>query len=223
MLYPTELRAQLERHYRRFVARASAVVRQTSGVCRLQRLIEKDGRFPQAGGVKPGKFIALLLAATFWAGCQKSADVAPAPSVDNLLPTQAQPKLPTMKIYLGTEQLDAEMALTPQQESTGMMFRTNILETDAMLFVLPYQQRASFWMTNCPESLSAAYIDPDGVIAEIHHLEKNDANPVVASVDNVQYVLEVKDGWFTRHNINPGTIIRTEKGSLSETFFRNRQ
>ena len=168
--------------------------------------------------MKPGKFIALVLAATVWAGCQKSADVAPAPSVDDLLPRQAQPKLPTMRIYLGAETLDAELALTPEQEMTGMMFRTNILETDAMLFVLPAPQRASFWMKNCPESLSAAYIGPDGVIEEIHHLEKNDTNAVVAAVDNIQYVLEVKDGWFARHNINPGTVIRTEKGSLSETF-----
>jgi uncharacterized membrane protein (UPF0127 family) len=190
----------------------------TSGFCRLQRLIEKGGCFPQADGVKPGKFIVLVLAVALLAGCQKSADVAPPPSVDDLLPKQAQPKLQTMKIYLGAEQLDAELALTAEQERTGMMFRTNIQETDAMLFVLPVQQRASFWMKNCPESLSAAYIGPDGVIEEIHHLEKNDTNAVEAAADNIQYVLEVKDGWFTRHNIGPSTVIRTEKGSLSETF-----
>jgi uncharacterized membrane protein (UPF0127 family) len=189
----------------------------------LQRLIEKGGGFPQADGVKIVNFILLLLATTFLAGCQKSADVAPAPSINDLLPKQAQPKLPTIKIYLGVEQLDAELALTQQQEMTGMMFRTNILETDAMLFVFPRPVQASFWMKNCPESLSAAYIGPDGVIEEIHHLEKNDTNSVVAAVDNIQYVLEVKDGWFARHNISPGTVIRTEKGSLAETFLRNHQ
>lgn len=186
----------------------------------LQRLVENSGGFLQAEGVKPGKFIVLLLAVSLLAGCKKPGAVAPTPSVDDRLPTQAQPKLPTIKIYLGAETLDAELALTPQQESTGMMLRTNILETDAMLFVLPVQQRASFWMKNCPESLSAAYISPDGVIEEIHHLEKQDTNSVVAAADNIQFVLEVKDGWFARHNINPGTVIRTEKGSLAETFFR---
>jgi uncharacterized membrane protein (UPF0127 family) len=190
----------------------------TSGFCRLQRLIEKGGCFPQADGVKLGKFIALLLAATFWAGCQKFADVTPPSSADDLLPKHAQPKLQTMKIYLGAEILDTEMALTDEQIHTGMMFRTNIQETDAMLFVLPEPQRASFWMKNCPESISAAYITPDGTIQEIHHLEKNDTNGVVAARDDIQFVLETKDGWFTRHNINPGTVIRTEKGSLQETF-----
>jgi hypothetical protein len=185
-----------------------------------KRLIEPGGGFLQADGVKPGKFIVLLLAAAFWAGCQKSADVAPAPAIDDLLPQQAQPKLPTMKIFLGAEILDAELALTSQQEMTGMMFRTNIQETDAMLFVLPVPQRASFWMKNCPESISAAYITPDGTIQEIHHLEKNDTNGVVAAGDNIQFVLETKDGWFARHNINPGTVMRTGKGSLAETFLR---
>ena len=185
-------------------------------------MIEKVGRFSQADGVKLGKFITLLLAAVLWAGCQKSADVAPAPSIDDL-PKQAQPKLPTMKIYLGAEILDAELALTPEQVQTGMMFRTNIQETDSMLFVFSQPFRASFWMKNCPESLSAAYIGPDGVIREVRHLEKQDTNSVVAASSDIQFVLEVKDGWFARHNITPGAVIRTEKGSLAETFFQNRQ
>ena len=101
-----------------------------------------------------------------------------------------------------------------------MMFRTNIQDTDSMLFVLPQPQQASFWMTNCPESISAAYISPDGVIQEIHHLEMNDTNPVVAATDNIQFVLETSDGWFTRHNVNIGAVIRTDNGSLAETFLQ---
>ena len=135
-------------------------------------------------------------------------------------PTHAQPKLRTMKIYLGAETLDAELALTAKEEMTGMMFRTNIQETDAMLFTLPVPQRASFWMKNCPESISAAYITPDGTIQEIHHLEQNDTNAVFAARDDIQFVLETKEGWFTRHHIAPGTVIQSEKGPLAEVFLR---
>jgi uncharacterized membrane protein (UPF0127 family) len=166
-----------------------------------------------------------LLALAIFAGCTKpdaSTALNPPPSVDDLLPKHAQPKLPTMKIYLGAEILDAELALTQEQEMTGMMFRTNIQETDAMLFVLPVPQRASFWMKNCPESISAAYITTDGTIQEIHHLERNDTNSVVAARDDIRFVLETKEGWFGRHNIAPGTVIQTEKGSLADTFLRGR-
>jgi uncharacterized membrane protein (UPF0127 family) len=166
---------------------------------------------------------AMLLTVLVIAGCGKS-DVPELKklTLDDLLPKEAQPKLPTMKIYLGAETFDAELAISQREEMTGMMFRTNIQETDAMLFVLPYTQRANFWMKNCPESISAAYINTDGVIEEIHHLEANNTNGVMAATENIRFVLETKDGWFTRHNIGVGTVVRTEKGSLAETFLGGR-
>ncbi len=174
-----------------------------------------------------------LLAAALLTGCGKAGPPATtaAPSPDDHLPTHAQPKLPTMKIFFGTmhdklfrpmDSLDAELALTPEQEMTGMMFRTNILETDSMLFRLPVPQQASFWMKNCPESISAAYITADGVIQEIHHLEQNDTNAVLAARNDIQFVLETKDGWFMRHGIDVGTVIISEKGPLAEVFLRQR-
>jgi uncharacterized membrane protein (UPF0127 family) len=182
-------------------------------------------RLRQLGGVKFSRFLPLLLAAGVFAGCGQASPPAATnePSLDDLLPKHAQPKLRTMKIYLGAEVLDAELALTEQEEMTGMMFRTNIQETDAMLFVLPVPQRAAFWMKNCPESISAAYITTDGVIQEIHHLEQNDTNSVVAARDDIRFVLETKEGWFGRHNIAPGAVMQTEKGSLADTFLRGRQ
>jgi uncharacterized membrane protein (UPF0127 family) len=88
--------------------------------------------------------------------------------------------------------------------------------------VLPETQRANFWMKNCPESISAAYINPDGVIEEIHHLEANNTNGVVAETENIRFVLETKESWFARHNIGTNTVVRTEKGSLAETFLSGR-
>ena len=167
--------------------------------------------------------LALLFAAALLAGCKNSQDAAPPqppPSNEMPLPTQAQPKLRTVKLYLGAETLDAEQAITASEQQTGMMFRTNIQDTDAMIFVFPQPVQAAFWMKNCPESISAAYIDPSGVIQEIHYLEKNDTNSVVAASANIQYVLETSDGWFGRHNVNTGMVIRTGKGSLQETFFQ---
>jgi uncharacterized membrane protein (UPF0127 family) len=137
-----------------------------------------------------------------------------------------------MKIYFGTlhdnlfrpmEKLDAEQALTPREMQTGMMFRTNIQDTDAMIFVFQQPFQVAFWMKNCPESISAAYIDPAGVIQEIHHLEKNDTNSVVAASDNIQFVLETSDGWFGRHHVTVGMVTRTERGSLQQTYFPNQQ
>jgi uncharacterized membrane protein (UPF0127 family) len=152
-------------------------------------------------------------------GCDKPAEVAAPPvSLAMSLPTEAQPRLPTMKLWIGPKEMQAELALTPVQEQTGMMFRTNMAENDGMLFVLDPPQRASFWMMNCSLPLSAAYIDPAGAILEIHELKPHDTNSVVAAADNVQFVLETPLGWFERNKIPVGTIITTEKGPLHKVF-----
>ena len=103
-----------------------------------------------------------------------------------------------------------------------MMFRTNMAESEGMIFVLPMPQRAGFWMMNTILPLSAAYIDPDGQILEIHDLQPHDTNSVNAATDNIQYVLETPQGWFKRHNIREGTVIASEKGTLRKTFFEDR-
>lgn len=187
-------------------------------------LVENRRRLRQVVAMK-FLYCFALLPALLLAGCGKAGPptTPAATSLDDILPKHAQPKLRTMKIYLGAETLEAELALSAQEEMTGMMFRTNIQDTDAMLFVLPQPQRANFWMKNCPESISAAYLTTDGVIQEIHHLEKNNTNGVVAARDDIRFVLETQDGWFTRHQIATGTVITTEKGSLAETFLPRRR
>jgi len=124
-----------------------------------------------------------------------------------------------MKLYIGPETMAAELALSPRQIQTGMMFRTNMDENAGMLFALPFNQRAAFWMKNCPYPLSAAYIDPDGIIQEVRVLEPFNTNAVIANSDNIRFVLETPQGWFDKHNIKPGTAIVTERGPLLKTFF----
>jgi len=133
---------------------------------------------------------------------------------------QAQPKLPTVKVWLGSEELIAEIAREPVQIATGMMFRTNLLENEAMIFVFPYPDQKSFYMRNCSVALSAAYIEPNGNIAEIVDLKPHEETPVESRSANLQFVLEVPQGWFSRHNVRTGMVIRTERGSLQDTFFR---
>ena len=166
------------------------------------------------------KLIGLILTAAFaLAGCQKTRH-EPEAQMDLSLPHTAQPKLPTVKLWLGPEELTAEMAVTGQQIRTGMMFRTNVAENEGMIFALPQTEQAAFWMKNCFVPLSVAYISPEGVILEIHDLEPQNTNSVIAASNNIRFALETKQGWFQRHHLGPGAAIRTERGSLMETFGR---
>jgi uncharacterized membrane protein (UPF0127 family) len=173
-------------------------------------------------GVNASLIVACLLALALCGGCNKSAEPETSPMQDPGEPTQAQPKLATMKLWVGPEEMIVELALTADQQRTGMMFRTNMAENAGMLFPLAVTQRASFWMKNCPLPLSAAYIDPEGVIQEIREFHPHDTNGVVAASNNIRFVLETPQGWFDRHSVRAGMIVRTERGSLMETFFRGR-
>jgi uncharacterized protein len=168
------------------------------------------------------RFFVFLVGAFLAAGpgCTKSAK-APERVIDLSEPIQAQPKLPTIELWAGPGRIEAEMALTPAQERTGMMFRTQMGENEGMIFVFPPQQ-ASFWMKNCSLPLSVAYIDPDGVIREIHDLQPYDTNAVLSASQNIAYALETPQGWFRRHQVRTGMTVRSERGSLMDTFQRGR-
>ncbi len=166
--------------------------------------------------------VFFIIGAALLGGCGKASKNGPSgdsnAAADSLIPTKAQPKLATIKLWIGPEEMSTEMAVTEVQERTGMMFRTNMAENEGMIFVFPMPQRADFWMMNTILPLSAAYIDPDGQIVEIHDLQPHDTNSVRAATDNIQYVLETRQGWFKRHNIKEGTVIATERGTLRKTF-----
>ncbi|HAV64875.1 MAG TPA: hypothetical protein DCY13_21210, partial [Verrucomicrobiales bacterium] len=139
---------------------------------------------------------------------------------DEDVPTKPNPRLPTLRLHVGAHELQTELALNELQIRTGMMFRTNIAENEAMLFVFPVPHQVGFWMKNVDVPLSCAYIDPEGVILETHDMTPHEEMPIQSASTRVQYVLETRQGWFERHGIKPGVLIRTEKGSLRETFFQ---
>jgi hypothetical protein len=148
-------------------------------------------------------------------GGEPAAPAATAPARGAFAPLDhAQPKLATIKLWLGDQELVTEVARRPHEIMTGMMYRTNLAENEAMLFLLPTPQRASFYMRNTTVPLSAAYLDPEGTILEIHDLQPLEEKPVEAQASNVQFVLETTQGWFRRHNLGPGVVVRTQYGAL---------
>ena len=167
--------------------------------------------------------LALLMAGYCCTGCNKgpapaAAAPPPAPVADGY-PTKPQPKLPTIKLWLGTQEVVAEICRSEEQVRTGMMWRTNLAEMEGMVFVFPRPESRSFWMRNCPRPLTCAYIDPDGIILETHDMKPFDLTPIDSKSDQIQFVLEVNQGWFERNKVSVGMQVRTEFGTLKKIFF----
>ena len=164
------------------------------------------------------------------AGCEKpvaSPPQLPKPLETVLVkpwkPTKAQPKLPTLKMFVGTVELQVEQALTERQIQTGMMFRKKMTDKEGMLFVHKTVKGRGYWMNNVTVPLSIAYLDPSGRIVEIHDMQPFNTNSVFSISQNIQYALEVPQGWFRRKGVVSGAMVMTEKGTLPKTYFPNRR
>ena len=131
-----------------------------------------------------------------------------------------QPKLQTMKLWVGTNEVNAELAMTWPQIQVGMMRRTNMTEMDGMLFTFPSPGQRAFYMRNTVLPLSCAYIDPEGTILETYDMKPLEETPIQSKSDQVQYVLEMNQGWFERHGVKPGVAVSTERGTFPQTFRR---
>jgi uncharacterized membrane protein (UPF0127 family) len=87
-------------------------------------------------------------------------------------PTKAQPELPREKLVIVTRDgvhhdFNVEMALTAEQQITGLMFRTHIPEDGGMLFDWGGERRSQMWMKNTVSSLDMLFIGPHGTIRHI--------------------------------------------------------
>jgi uncharacterized membrane protein (UPF0127 family) len=146
-------------------------------------------------------------------------DSAAEPSERVLHMDHAQPKLTTLKLYLADKTVTAEVAKSIKEIATGMMFRESMGENEGMLFVFGRPHQTSFYMKNTIVPLSGAYIDSEGKILEIHKMEPHNQAGIPSKKDNIQFVLEMNQGWFEKNGISVGTRVVTERGSLVKTFF----
>ncbi len=118
-----------------------------------------------------------------------------------------QPKLPTVELRAGMHLIQAEQAVSLQQQATGMMFRREMGANEGMLFVNPEASVRCFWMRNTLIPLAIAFIADDGRIVNIAEMQAQ-SDDSHCSKEPVRYALEMNKGWFAKRNIQPGFKLR---------------
>lgn len=109
----------------------------------------------------------------------------------------------------GTE-IQVELALTPQEHQTGMMFRDHLPPDNGMLFVFPDTQPRSFYMYQTLIPLDILWIDADRRIAYISAntppcLATNpSACPNYGGGVAARYVLEIAGGQAVAQGLQVG-------------------
>ena len=116
-------------------------------------------------------------------------------------------KLPAIKLSAGMHAIQAEVARTPEERSTGLMFRKTMGTNEGMLFSFEQPGQQCFWMMNTLLPLSVAFIADDGSIVNIESMKPQTLDSH-CSIKPVRYVLEMNQGWFASRGIKPGTKLQ---------------
>jgi len=119
----------------------------------------------------------------------------------------AQMDLSRLQITAGIHLIDAQLALTPDQRSTGLMYRQEMPQNEGMLFVFEQASNQCFWMKNTLLPLTAAFVSNDGTIINLADM-KPQTTETHCSSKPVRFVLEMNQGWFAKRGIKAGFKLR---------------
>lgn len=117
---------------------------------------------------------------------------------------EPQMTLPRVKLGAGMYQIDVQVASTPEQRMTGLMFRREMPQYEGMLFVFEFPAQQCFWMKNTLLPLTAAFVADDGRIVNLENMQPQ-TETSHCSKEPVRYVLEMNQGWFAKRGIKAGS------------------
>jgi uncharacterized membrane protein (UPF0127 family) len=87
------------------------------------------------------------------------------------------------------------------------MFRTNLNQNDAMLFIFDEPTIQTFWMLNTPTSLDIIFLDQNyRVINYFQNTIPNQTHTRYSSKAPSQYVLETKTGFVEQSGLKVGDV-----------------
>src|SRR5215472_4733843 len=104
----------------------------------------------------------------------------------------------------GVHVFGVELAVTPEEQAKGLMFRRQLPEKQGMLFDFHREQPTAFWMKNTYIPLDMIFIRADGRILRIAENTKPLSEDLVPSGGPVRAVLEVVGGTAKKLGIAPG-------------------
>ena len=107
-------------------------------------------------------------------------------------------------ILIGDRTVQLQVAALPAELQKGLMFRKEMGEDEGMLFVFTSGQPQGFYMRNTTLPLDIGYIDPSGELKEIYPMYPRDERTVNSRSRNIQFCLEMNQGWFARNGVKPG-------------------
>lgn len=110
----------------------------------------------------------------------------------------------TIETDLGPQVFRIEVAVTPEQKTTGLMFRRELAADAGMLFPYEQPQIITMWMRNTYLPLDMVFIGADGRVVNVAERTVPESLATIPSNGPAKGVLEVNAGTAARLHIKPG-------------------
>lgn len=109
--------------------------------------------------------------------------------------------------------IDLEVAETPEQQATGLMFRKSLPGDRGMLFPFKIERTARFWMKNVPISLDMIFLNGDRIVGIAPNVPPCNAEPCAIYGPNalVDRVIELRGGRAEELGIKIGDLISVQQ------------
>jgi len=104
----------------------------------------------------------------------------------------------------GLQRFSVELALTPEQQALGLMYRSELPADAGMLFVHPEERPVHMWMKNTLIPLDMLFLAGDGTIVRIAEQTEPLSTRTISSGEPVKGVLELRGGTAHRLGIECG-------------------
>lgn len=109
--------------------------------------------------------------------------------------------------------VSAELALTPEAQARGLMFRKELPEGSGMLFVFGAVEPRSFWMKNTFIDLDIIFLDGDLKVLKVFHrvprsFEGQPEGELARVSSAAACVLELPAGAARAHKLKPGARLK---------------
>lgn len=111
--------------------------------------------------------------------------------------------------------LEIEVAETPSQLQTGLMYRDNLPEGNGELFIFDSEERHSFWMKNMNFPIDIIWMDSNLNIVDITREAvpcQKEQCPIYSPSAPARYVLEVPSGYTQEKGVAIGQHVVLKDG-----------
>jgi hypothetical protein len=105
------------------------------------------------------------------------------------------------------QQVLLRVANTFKERQRGLMYETNLLENEGMIFIFAEEEVHPFWMKNTPLSLDMIFLNSNKQVVGVLNNTPPFSEQNLSIEEPSLYVIELKAGMASKLGINKGTKV----------------